>query len=112
MHFRRMDPDLCRGFDAEWVAQAGAEKKVRRRVKGTLKWILQYVQTRARNEFIDLQVLCDVALRALGPGVYENMPEWVEAAGVVAVDSEKPDEPARPNWLGRRRGGGWATGYK
>lgn len=101
-HFRQMDPDLCNGFDAEYFAQAGAEKKIRKRIKGTLRWRHEWVQVRNRNEFIDLQVLCDAALRALGAGVYEHLGEIAEALRARA--SGGPDEPEPDS------GDDWVTG--
>lgn len=103
-HFRQMDPDFCNGFDGEYFAQANAEKKIKKRVKGTLRWKHQWVQVRARNEFIDLQVLCDAALRALGSGVWEHLDEFVDAMN-REPEPEEEDPVTRPE-----DGGDWASG--
>lgn len=80
IHFRAMDPEWCNGFDAEYFAQFGAEKKVPRRIKGTLRWKKLYVKKRERNEAIDLHGMADGALRALGPGIYDDLGSWARAA--------------------------------
>lgn len=104
IHFRQTDPDVCNGFDAEYFAEFGAERKIRIRVKGSVKWRNKWVQTRARNEAIDLHVLADSALRALGPAYYENMAEWVEAARAPEAEEEEP-KPVVPE-----DGGDWGSG--
>lgn len=104
-HFRQMDPDFCSGFDGEYFDQANAEKKVKKRVKGTMRWAHQWVQVRARNEFIDLHVLCDAALRALGAGVYEHLDEFVKGVR-RAGDADSPDGDDGP----RDDADDWASG--
>lgn len=73
MHFRTMLPDG--GFDGEYFAQFGAERAVIERVRG--RPVRRYVQTRDRNEAIDLEVMNLAALHALGAGVREHLAQWV-----------------------------------
>lgn len=85
-HLRASDAARCNGFDAEYFAQFGAEKIVTRIVKGSRRPRRMFVQTRARNEAIDLHAYNLAALQALGAAVRELMPEWVETA-------RQPPEP-------------------
>lgn len=77
VHFSK--PTLT-GTDAEYFAQFKGEKMVSRRMKGSRKIVQRWVQTRDRNEAIDLGVLNLAALMALGEGVTSQMAAWVEAA--------------------------------
>lgn len=102
MHLRAYSPDLCNGFDAEYFAQAESEKRVNRRVKGSRQVKPMYVQTRERNEFIDLHVGNFGALMALGASVRTLMPEWVEVARQPppepVPESAQAAEPAESSW--------------
>lgn len=69
MHFAVQRPDRYNGFDAEYFAQLGAERKVRRRKRGSRETVLEYVKIRERNEAIDLEVYALAALHLLGAGV-------------------------------------------
>lgn len=101
------------GFDAEYFAQFESEKIVTQIVKGSRRPRRRFVQTRARNETIDLQAYNMAALMALGAGVRELMPTWVEQASRPPdLEPEKPAEPTRDDgsdWAsgGGRWGGGW-----
>ncbi len=104
IHLRAYNPDRCNGFDAEYYAQFEAEKKVRRRVKGSHTVKSMFVQTRKRNESIDLHVYNLAAIAAMGAGLRENLAEWVESAR-RPIEEEKPEEPSRP-------ASSWAYGWK
>ena len=109
MHLRGYNAALCNGFDAEYFAQFDAEKRVVRRTKGSRDMKAMFVQTRERNEAIDLHVGNMAALAVLGAGVRENMAAWVEAA------RRPPEEKAEGEKPSRRKGRGgskWATGWK
>ena len=106
MHLRAYNGERCNGFDAEYFAQFESEKRVVRRVKGSQKAKAMYVQTRERNEAIDLHVGNMAALIASGLGIRENLPGFVEAARrPPAPEAETAERP-------RRDAGedGWATG--
>lgn len=109
VHLRQHTPDLCNGFDAEYFAQFAREKKVSKRIKGTLRWRKEYIET-GRNEAIDLHVMCDAALRALGPGIYENLGEWAQAAaqGPPVTDEKETRVAEDEDWAtGGGRWGSW-----
>lgn len=114
IHFRSADhstegvPPRYNGFDAEYFAQFGAEKIVTGIVKGSRRPVRRFVQTRARNEAIDLHVYNMAAFQSLGAAVRLLMPEWVEQARKVPPkepEQEKPPEGPEPDG-----GGNWATG--
>lgn len=69
MHFAVPRPDRFNGFDAEYFAQFSAERKVRRRKRGSRETVSEYVQVRDRNEAIDLEAYNLAALHLLGAGV-------------------------------------------
>jgi phage terminase large subunit GpA-like protein len=106
IHLRAFTPKLCNGFDAEYFAQFGAEERKLVRVEGTAVYKPRFVQTRARNEAIDLHVLADSAFRALGTSVAAMMPEWVEVARQPPEPEPEPDTKPPPP----ETDGGWATG--
>jgi len=125
---RQPDPRLCNGFDREYFAQFEAEKKIPRRVPGERRYTRSYVQKRARNEAIDLQVLADAAFRSLGKAVTGNMPYWVQRASkrveeeeTVAPDANGDEETKETEETGvtkrgrnggRRRRSSWANGWR
>lgn len=119
MHLRGYNSERCNGFDAEYFAQFDAEEKVKRMVKGSRVVRSMYMQTRRRNEAIDLHVGNIAALMVIG-GVRENMPAWIEAAKVKVEPQPAPAEKEAPerkdDWVGgQRRGGGggsWANGWR
>lgn len=107
VHLRGHDPKRCNGFDAEYFAQFGAEKIVTDIVKGSRRPRRRFVQTRTRNEAIDLHAYNLAALQSLGVAVRELMPEWVEQARQKPDAAAESDErPPRPE----PEGGDWATG--
>lgn len=115
VHLRLPRPALCNGFDAEYFAQFGAERIERGIMKGSRRVTRRFVQTRARNEAIDLHAYNSAALLSLGAAVRDLMPEWVESAR-LAPDAEPEQEPEHPemeevmgDWAGggRRWGRGW-----
>ena len=108
VHLRAFTPELCNGFDAEYFAQFGAEEKKLKRVEGSATYRYAFVQTRARNEAIDLHVLADSAFRAMGTAVAEMMPAWVEQAREApAAEDERPSPAPEAESDG---GEDWATG--
>lgn len=104
VHLRAFTPDLCNGFDAEYFAQFGAEEKRLVRMKGTATYQQRFVQTRTRNEAIDLHGLADSAYRAMGTAVADMMPEW------VAVASEAPEVETENTAHPPEDGDDWASG--
>lgn len=110
IHLRARTEAFCNGFDAEYFAQFGAEEKKRVRLKGTAKYEHRFIQTRERNEAIDLHVLADSAFRALAYRE-ETVVELVAAAREKL--SEKPPEPEPKR---RReeddRSSSWAYGWE
>ena len=108
----RLPSDRCNGFDAEYFAQFGAEKIVTGIVKGSRRATRQFVQTRNRNEAIDLHAYNLAALQSLGAAVRELMPEWVEQARAVPELEDDPKETVPPepesDWgTGGGRWGAW-----
>lgn len=116
MHLRLPDPDRCNGFDREYFAQFGAEEIRTGIVKGSRRPRRMFVQTRARNEAIDLHAYNIAAFQSLGIVTRELMPEWVEAArqppeedsGEPDEPDEQPREPVGSDWgTGGGRWGRW-----
>jgi len=114
LHLRGYDANRCNGFDAEYFAQFEAEKIITDIVKGSRRPRRRFVQRRTRNEAIDLHAYNLAALQALGAGVREMMPEWVEAARRKQEPEPEPDTTPPPaaepdDWArgGGRWGGGW-----
>lgn len=108
VHLRAFTPELCNGFDAEYFAQFGAEEKRLVKIQGTAKYQQRFIQTRPRNEAIDLQVLADSAYRALGTAMDDLMPEaveWARGEPEPAPETGSPEQPPPPE-----EPGSWATG--
>lgn len=110
VHLRQHTPELCNGFDAEYFAQFGREKKVPKRIKGTLRWKKQYVETGA-NEAVDLHVMCDAALRALGPAIYENLAELARIASQPPEPEPKEEVRADADIDWASGGGRWGSSW-
>lgn len=114
IHLRRPDPKRCNGFDAEYFRQFGAERIERGIQKGSRRVTRHFVQTRARNEAIDLHAYNMAALYSLGAAVRELMPEWVEAAGQAPEpepDADRPPPPPEPDEDWASGGGKWGRGW-
>jgi phage terminase large subunit GpA-like protein len=106
IHLRARTPPLCNGFDAEYFAQFGSEEKKRVKIKGTARYEERFVQTRERNETVDLQIYADSAFRSLHI-TDEQMPAWVEAAREGRTPGKKKLKtgPRKPS-------GGFVRGYR
>jgi phage terminase large subunit GpA-like protein len=103
-HFATPRPERYNGFDAEYYAQLGAERKVRRRKRGSRETVLEYVKIRERNEAIDLEVYALAALHLLGAGVRGELgalPKQVREAGPKWREVYK-EAPAARRKKGRR----------
>jgi phage terminase large subunit GpA-like protein len=107
IHLRLPDPKRCNGFDAEYFAQFGAERIERGIQKGSRRVTRHFVQTRKRNEAIDLHAYNTAALYSLGAAVRELMPEWVEAAS-QEPEAKKPEAGRPPS--APENGEDWASG--
>jgi phage terminase large subunit GpA-like protein len=92
IHFRKPTET---GLDAEYYAQFGAEKAVTSRGPGG-QAVRKYVQTRPRNEAIDLKVLNLAALHALGPRVREELARQETVQQQVATEAEEAGAPPPP----------------
>ena len=79
MHLRSPG-SFCNGFDAEYFAQFAAERRQRVQVERTGRTRVDWVQTRDRNEAIDLHVLCQAAYQSLGAAAVVMMPKMLAAA--------------------------------
>lgn len=108
VHLRGYDSARCNGFDAEYFKQYGAEKIVTGIVKGSRKPRRQFVQTRARNEALDLAAYNMAAFQSIGVAVRELMPEWVSAASENVPEPEP--EPEQERAMTAEHGSDWATG--
>ncbi len=101
------------------LAQFPAEKKIRRRIKGTLRWKHMFVTRRERNEAIDLEAGNVAALYTLGDPYIKRLGQFAEKASQPPDDeasdadqSEKAERANRspPPRRHRRRGGGRTDG--
>lgn len=76
MHF--CEPNEQGTPDANYFAQFEAEKKVRRKKKGSRTFTEEWVQVKDRNEAIDLSVYSMAALISLGDPVRESLGELAD----------------------------------
>jgi terminase, large subunit len=91
--------------DAEYVAQLTSERRVWKWLKnqGTVR---EWVQTRARNEALDLEVYALAALYILGPEYVRSLAERAAEAAIPEKPAGADPGPERPGAAGR----GWISG--
>lgn len=112
MHFRARDPDWHNGADAEFYAQFGREKPVRRQLRNG-RWVVEWVATGA-NESIDLEVGNLSMLHVLGPQVREDLGSWVAKVieeGKLERERERSEGVAAEEEARPRRRSSWIHGW-
>ncbi len=104
-------------YDEEYFKQLTAEKKVIKFVKGVSSQ--RWIKTRARNEVLDIRVLCECAIGILNPNykaIEKNLFDKVSAKGSGKEPEQGPEEkptppsPKRP--FVRPKRGGWVNGWR
>lgn len=93
MHFPKVQADGC---DDEYLAQFGREKVFIKYDHGIPFRVYEVVPAGARNEAIDLEVLCLVGLHMLGSGVYDQLGTWVAKVQSDGAKIQQPAAQAQP----------------
>lgn len=116
MHFPTVQAD---GADDEYLAQFGREKVFIKYDHGVPFRVYEVVPSGARNEAIDLEVLCLAALHMLGAGVFDQLAAWVAKVQEEGAKVTKPQpvvsvipQAEFPKPVMQRRPGGYVNSWK